>query len=77
MSDNNILNTNTNHASPSQLLHKLRESAEQHLDRAQEALYDDNVSDEEALSHLDAALDCVKEMLPDAQNALANLKEAS
>ena len=45
-------------------LNLLRENAEKHLDEAQEALFDDNISDEEALAHLDAALGCVKDMLP-------------
>ncbi len=45
-------------------LNALRTDAEKHLDDAQEALFDDSVSDEEALAHLDAALSCVKDMLP-------------
>ncbi len=45
-------------------LNTLRENAEKHLDEAQEALFDDSVSDEDALAHLDAALSCVKDMLP-------------
>ncbi len=45
-------------------LNALREDAEKHLDEAQEALFDDSISDEEALAHLDAALGCVRDMLP-------------
>ena len=45
-------------------LNALRENAEKHLDEAQEALFDDSISDEDALAHLDAALSCVKDMLP-------------
>ncbi len=63
----NMSNTNDNQAdfSPAmERLNALRENAEKHLDEAQEALFDDSVSDEEALAHLDAALSCVKDMLP-------------
>ena len=41
----------------------LRKDAEGHLKKAQDALFDDNVSDDDALSHLDAALACVNSMI--------------
>ena len=44
-------------------LSELRKNAEAHLDLAQEALFDDTVTDEDALSHLDAALACVSAMM--------------
>ncbi len=37
-------------------LSELRKNAEAHLDKAQSALFDDSITDDEALSHLDAAL---------------------
>ena len=41
-------------------LSELRKNAEAHLDKAQTALFDDSITDEDALSHLDAALACLK-----------------
>ncbi len=43
----------------------LRKEAEGHLARAREALFDDTVSDADALSHLDAALASVTAMIPE------------
>lgn len=47
-------------------LAELRRTAEAHLERAQSALFDDNISDEDALSHLDAAIACLNTMITDA-----------
>jgi hypothetical protein len=60
-------------------LAELRKSAEAHLDKAQSALFDDDVSDEDALSHLDAALACLNTMISDSEHgfeAAASVKIA-
>ncbi len=60
-------------------LSELRKSAEAHLDKAQTALFDDSITDEDALSHLDAALACLNTMISDPENgmeAVASVKIA-
>ncbi len=51
-------------------LSELRKSAEAHLDKAQTALFDDSITDEDALSHLDAALACLNTMISDPENGM-------
>lgn len=41
----------------------LRRIAEGHLDKAQQALFDDDVTEEDALAELDAALACLNTMI--------------
>ena len=60
-------------------LSELRKNAEAHLDKAQSALFDDNITDEDALSHLDAALACLNTMISEPQQgveAVASVKMA-
>ena len=60
-------------------LSELRKNAEAHLDKAQSALFDDSITDDEALSHLDAALACLNTMISDPENgmeAVASVKIA-
>ena len=60
-------------------LSELRKNAEAHLDKAQSALFDDSITDEDALSHLDAALACLNTMISDPENgveAVASVKIA-
>lgn len=60
-------------------LAELRKNAEAHLDKAQSALFDDSITDEDALSHLDAALACLNTMISDPENgmeAVASVKIA-
>ena len=60
-------------------LSELRKNAEAHLDKAQTALFDDSITDEDALSHLDAALACLNTMISDPENgveAVASVKIA-
>jgi hypothetical protein len=51
-------------------LSELRKNAEAHLDKAQSALFDDSISDEDALSHLDAALACLNTMISDPERGM-------
>ena len=51
-------------------LSELRKSAEAHLDKAQTALFDDSITDEDALSHLDAALACLNTMISDPEHGM-------
>ncbi len=51
-------------------LSELRKSAEAHLDKAQTALFDDSITDEDALSHLDAALACLNTMIADPEHGM-------
>ncbi len=51
-------------------LSELRKNAEAHLDKAQSALFDDSITDEDALSHLDAALACLNTMIADPENGM-------
>lgn len=60
-------------------LAELRRTAEAHLEKAQSALFDDSISDEDALSHLDAAIACLNTMISDADagiEAVADLRIA-
>ncbi len=60
-------------------LSELRKNAEAHLDKAQTALFDDTVTDEDALSHLDAALACLNTMISEPEGgieAVAKMKIA-
>ncbi len=54
-------------------LSELRKNAEAHLDKAQVALFDDNVTDEDALSHLDAALACLNTMISDPERGMESV----
>jgi hypothetical protein len=51
-------------------LSELRKNAEVHLDKAQSALFDDSITDEDALSHLDAALACLNTMITEPENGI-------
>jgi ElaB/YqjD/DUF883 family membrane-anchored ribosome-binding protein len=51
-------------------LAELRKAAESHLDKAQTALFDDSISDDDALSHLDAALACLNTMITEPENGI-------
>ncbi len=51
-------------------LSELRKNAEAHLDKAQTALFDDTVTDEDALSHLDAALACLNTMISEPEGGI-------
>ena len=60
-------------------LSELRKTAEAHLDQAQSALFDDSITDEDALSHLDAALACLNTMISEPEHgmeAVASVKIA-
>ncbi len=60
-------------------LSELRKNAEAHLEQAQTALFDDEITDEDALSHLDAALACLNTTISDPENgfeAVASVKIA-
>ncbi len=60
-------------------LSELRKNAEAHLDKAQSALFDDTITDEDALSHLDAALACLNTMISEPEHgieAVAKIKIA-
>jgi len=59
-------------------LAELRKAAEAHLDKAQSALFDDSISDEDALSHLDAAIACLNTMIaePEGIEAVASMNVA-
>ncbi len=60
-------------------LSELRKNAEAHLDKAQSALFDDSITDEDALSHLDAALACLNTMISEPEHgveAVASVKIA-
>ncbi len=60
-------------------LSELRKNAEAHLDKAQVALFDDTITDEDALSHLDAALACLNTMISEPEHgmqAVASVKIA-
>jgi ElaB/YqjD/DUF883 family membrane-anchored ribosome-binding protein len=54
-------------------LSELRKNAEAHLDKAQNALFDDNVTDEDALSHLDAALACLNTMISEPETGVESV----
>lgn len=57
-------------------LSELRKSAEAHLDKAQSALFDDDITDEDALSHLDAALACLNTMISEPEHGIENAVSA-
>jgi len=79
MANNDNMIPGSNSSSALEALGELRQNAETHLDKAQSALFDDSISDEDALSHLDAALACLNTMIqdPDAGiEAVASLKIA-
>ena len=54
-------------------LSELRKNAEAHLDKAQTALFDDTITDEDALSHLDAALACLNTMISDPERGMESV----
>ena len=66
--DNTMLGDNV-HISMEELS-ELRKNAEAHLDKAQTALFDDSITDEDALSHLDAALACLNTMISDPEHGM-------
>ena len=57
-------------------LSELRKNAEAHLDKAQSALFDDDITDEDALSHLDAALACLNTMISEPEHGVENVASA-
>ena len=54
-------------------LSELRKNAEAHLEQAQTALFDDEITDEDALSHRDAALACLNTMISDPENGIESV----
>ena len=56
-------------------LSQLRKNAEAHLEKAQSALFDDSITDEDALSHLDAALACLNTMISEPEHGIEAVAE--